>query len=139
VLCRLVRSSQWMSDPPYCNSLHYFLTCHTLVSLRTPTPVKWREFQWGKHVCLAHKKPKHEANLFAGPFPMSLPLLHLSHQECQNDWSLRHLLHVNPNTSATSYRKTQTWRPHRWLRLPVVLTYFETTASAQHISDFTIT
>jgi len=43
-----------MSDPPYCNSQHHFLTSRTLMRLWTSTSVKWRGISTGK-TCFYHK------------------------------------------------------------------------------------
>ena len=65
------------------------------------------EFQRGKHVSITKTKARCEL-LCRNMFPMSLPLLNLSHHGYQNGRFLRHLLHVNPGRSSTSYRKIQT-------------------------------
>jgi hypothetical protein len=64
------------------------------------------EFQRGKHISPTKTKVRCEL-LCRNMFTMSLPLLNLSHYGYQNDRFLRHLLHVSPDRSATSYRKIQ--------------------------------
>jgi hypothetical protein len=65
------------------------------------------EFQRGKHVSPTKTKARCEL-LGRNMFPTSLPLLNLSQHGYQNDRFLRHLLHVSPDITATSYRNIQT-------------------------------
>jgi hypothetical protein len=97
-------------SPSLTNSHFQFLTT-VLTSPLYPLPVNVDE---QKHISPINTEPNYEL-IFGTKFPISFPLhINISQGKDLFYWRLCNLLHVNPNTSAASYRKIKhIWRTQR--------------------------